>query len=92
MLFNSYAFIFLYLPIVLFGFFYLARFSPLFATAWLALASLFFYGYWNPLYVGLLLLSIVGNYAFGVWILKAGFRIQDSGFRIQDSGFATSIF
>lgn len=72
MLFNSYAFIFLYLPLVLLGFFQLARFNQAWAAGWLAAASLFFYGYWNPAYVGLLLGSIVCNYAFGTWIAKAG--------------------
>ncbi len=72
MLFNSYGFIFLYLPVVLLGFFWLARISHAFAAGWLALASLFFYGYWNPAYIGLLLGSISCNYAFGLWIAKAG--------------------
>ena len=74
MLFNSYGFIFLYLPAVLLGFFQLGRVSHTYAAAWLALASLFFYGYWNPTYVSLLLGSIVCNYAFGVWIAKAVVR------------------
>ncbi len=77
MLFNSYGFIFLYLPAVLLGFFWLARVSHAFAAGWLALASLFFYSYWNPAYVGLLLLSIACNYAFGLWIAKAGVRHED---------------
>ncbi|MDX8380223.1 MAG: MBOAT family O-acyltransferase, partial [Gallionella sp.] len=34
--------------------------------------SLFFYGYWNPAYIGLLLTSILCNYAFGRWIAKQG--------------------
>ena len=72
MLFNSYSFIFLYLPLVLLGFFQLARFNQAWAAGWLAAASLFFYGYWNPAYVGLLLGSIVCNYTFGTWIAKAG--------------------
>lgn len=72
MLFNSYGFIFLYLPIVLLCFFRLARLDHRYAAAWLALASLFFYGYWNPAYIGLLLCSIVANYSFGTWIAKAG--------------------
>jgi len=72
MLFNSYGFIFLFLPIVLLGFFQLGRIHHAYAAAWLALSSLFFYGYWNPAYVGLLLGSIVCNYAFGMWIAKAG--------------------
>lgn len=70
MLFNSYGFIFLFLPLVLLGFFQLARISHAYAAAWLAAASLLFYGYWNPAYIGLLLGSIVCNYAFGVWIAK----------------------
>jgi alginate O-acetyltransferase complex protein AlgI len=94
MLFNSYSFIFFYLPVVLIGFFWLARTSHAFAAGWLALASLFFYGYWNPAYIGLLLGSIVCNYAFGMWIAKAGTRSEERGLRnenhknrIRDSGF-----
>ncbi len=71
MLFNSYAFIFGFLPVTLLAFFWLARSSHAYAAAWLALASLFFYGYWNPAYIGLLLGSIACNYAFGLWIAKA---------------------
>jgi len=74
MLFNSYVFIFLYLPLVVLGFFQLARISHAVAGAWLALASLFFYGYWNPAYVGLLLASVIGNYAFGRWIARISLR------------------
>jgi len=77
MLFNSYPFLLLYLPIVLIGFFQLARLNHAYAAGWLALASLAFYGYWNPAYVGLLLGSIVFNYAMGLWIAKAGIRHQD---------------
>ena len=72
MLFNSYGFIFLFLPIVLLGFFQLARVHQACATAFLALASILFYGYWNPVYVGLLLGSIVCNYGFSLWIAGAG--------------------
>jgi alginate O-acetyltransferase complex protein AlgI len=71
MLFNSYGFIFLFLPVVLLGFFRLSRINHAYAAAWLALSSLFFYGYWNPAYIGLLLGSIVANYSFGTWIAKA---------------------
>ena len=71
MLFNSYGFIFLFLPVVLLGFFQLARIGHAFAAGWLAAASLFFYGYWTLAYVGLLLGSVVCNYAFGMWIAKA---------------------
>ena len=71
MLFNSYTFIFAFLPVTLAGFFVLGRFQPKLATAWLVAASLFFYGWWNPLYVGLLVLSICFNYACGVAIARS---------------------
>ena len=71
MLFNSYGFIFLFLPLVLLGFFLLARSSHIFAAGWLAAASLFFYGYWNPAYVALLSISIICNYLLGLWIVRA---------------------
>jgi D-alanyl-lipoteichoic acid acyltransferase DltB (MBOAT superfamily) len=62
MLFNLYPFVFLFLPITLAGFFALGRRSRGLAIAWLALASLFFYGWWNPVRVRLLLTSITFNY------------------------------
>jgi alginate O-acetyltransferase complex protein AlgI len=74
MLFNSYGFIFLYLPLVLLGFFWLARIGHAYSAAWLAAASVFFYGYWNPAYVGLLLISVACNYTFGMWIARAHAR------------------
>ena len=58
MLFNSYIFIWLYLPVVWGGFFLAARYRNEAAAAWLALASLFFYGYWDAHY-GLRLMSPV---------------------------------
>ncbi len=71
MLFNSYEFVFLYLPIVLLGFFRIARARTDLAALWLALASLFFYGWWNPAFVALLVASIVGNFGAGRLIARA---------------------
>ncbi len=65
MLFNSYQFIWLFLPVVLAGFFLAARFRQEAAALWLALSSLFFYGYWDISYVPLLLLSVTVNYQIG---------------------------
>src|SRR5471032_1937771 len=62
MLFNSFAFLFLYLPLVLLGYFGLGRLRAEWGVAWLAAASLFFYGYWNVRYVPLLMGSIIVNY------------------------------
>ena len=66
MLFNSYTFMFAFLPVVLAGYFILNRcrlFLP--AKLWLALASLTFYGWWNIRYIPLILLSILFNYILG---------------------------
>ncbi len=71
MLFNSYQLIFIFLPLVLVVFFQLARVGHAHAAGALALASLFFYGYWSPAYVGLLSASIACNYAFGSLIANS---------------------
>ena len=66
MLFNSYEFIFIFLPIVL-GVYYALGHSNRYngATAWLVISSVAFYGYWDYRYVPLLLFSIVFNYLMG---------------------------
>lgn len=72
MLFNSYIFIFLFLPIVLFVFYQVGeRGHHRIAISWLVGASLFFYAWWNPAYLGLILFSIFFNYTIGV-ALKGG--------------------
>lgn len=71
MLFNSYGFLFLYLPVVLAGFFLLARIGKQHAATWLAAASLFFYGWWNPAFVLLLLASILFNYVVGGMLARS---------------------
>jgi D-alanyl-lipoteichoic acid acyltransferase DltB (MBOAT superfamily) len=68
MLFNSYPFIFVFLPIALAGYFWLGRVSNLAPVWWLALASLVFYSVSNWQFVGLLLASIAFNYFIG-WLL-----------------------
>jgi D-alanyl-lipoteichoic acid acyltransferase DltB (MBOAT superfamily) len=70
MLFNSYQFLFIFLPVALCGFFLLGRFSRPYAAAWLALASLFFYGYWSVKYVPLLLGSVLFNYLAGRYLTR----------------------
>jgi alginate O-acetyltransferase complex protein AlgI len=72
MLFNSYVFILLFLPVSLLGFFLLVRWhSPSLAKIWLILASYFFYAYWNPAYLPLLLGSVVVNFYCGSAITRA---------------------
>jgi D-alanyl-lipoteichoic acid acyltransferase DltB (MBOAT superfamily) len=74
MLFNSPEFIYLFLPIVLAGFFWLARWSHRIAATWLTATSLFFYGWWNPAYIGLLLGSIFFNYSMGLVLAREATR------------------
>lgn len=71
MLFNSHVFIFIYLPIVLLGYFALSRVAPRIGTAWLTLASLSFYAWWEPRFLPVLLVSIATNYLFGIVINRA---------------------
>lgn len=78
MLFTTAPFAFVYLPIVAIVFFALGR-APRAAAAWLGLASLFFYGYWMPVYVLLLLVSITTNYATGIAIGRLRDRPGGSG-------------
>jgi D-alanyl-lipoteichoic acid acyltransferase DltB (MBOAT superfamily) len=72
MLFNSYSFLFCFLPVTLAGFYALGHAGTRRgAGLWLGFASLFFYGWWNPRYLLLIAASVAGNYAFGVWIARA---------------------
>jgi D-alanyl-lipoteichoic acid acyltransferase DltB (MBOAT superfamily) len=71
MLFNSYVFIFAFLPLTLLGFFLIARVagrSP--AVGFLALASMFFYAWWNPLYLLLLVGEVCINFLIGRAIIR----------------------
>ena len=63
MLFNSYEFIFAFLPISFFVYFYLnSKKLTTAAKAWLVFTSLFFYSWWNIMYLPLILMSILFNY------------------------------
>ncbi|MEY8241245.1 MAG: MBOAT family O-acyltransferase [Cycloclasticus sp.] len=71
MLFNSYEFILVFLPVALL-LFYLASYFRLRSAAVgsLVLMSLFFYGYWNPEYLPLMAFSIAFNYSCGFFLTK----------------------
>ncbi len=74
MLFNSYEFLFVYFPITFAAFFAIGRYSKPLAGLWLFAASLFFYGWWNPAYVSLLIGSILFNFAMGSAISREHHR------------------
>lgn len=65
MLFTSALFAWVYLPIVLAGFFLIGRWSERGAALWLFVASLAFYAVWMPEFTLLLLASITFNYVVG---------------------------
>lgn len=62
MLFNSYEFIFGFLPVVVIVFFALGRASRVWALRWLIATSLFFYGWWRPLNVLIIAPSVLINF------------------------------
>lgn len=73
MLFNSFAFIFCFLPIVLSGFYLiLPRYGARAGFGWLILSSLFFYGWWNPAYLILLIVLMLANFYTARMIVTAG--------------------
>ncbi|MFA9374254.1 MAG: MBOAT family protein [Poseidonibacter sp.] len=66
MLFNSYEFIFLFLPSTFFIYFYLnsKRLTEI-SKGFLVFSSLFFYSWWNIVYLPIILVSMLFNYVIG---------------------------
>jgi D-alanyl-lipoteichoic acid acyltransferase DltB (MBOAT superfamily) len=65
-IFSSYQYMMIFLPIVFFGYFALNKMRFVLAgKAWLVAASLFFYAFWNIAYLPLLLVSIGFNFMSG---------------------------
>lgn len=72
MLFNSYIFIFLFLPFTLIGYFSLNHFSKYaLAEYFLVFMSLWFYAYFNVTYLPIMLISIIMNYTIGTYMAKS---------------------
>jgi D-alanyl-lipoteichoic acid acyltransferase DltB (MBOAT superfamily) len=70
-LFNSYEFIFAFLPVSFFGYFYLNHKRLITASkVWLVFSSLFFYSWWNIVYLPLILTSVLFNYAIASAIVE----------------------
>src|ERR1043165_2370268 len=75
MLFNSYPFLLLFLPVTLLGYVVIGRTLGRNAVfGWLVAASLFFYGWWSWFNLTLLLISLIFNYAMGTWLGRVGQR------------------
>jgi alginate O-acetyltransferase complex protein AlgI len=69
-LFNSYPFLFVFLPIALIGYQVAGRFHRRYVIAWLGFVSLAFYAYWRPALLILLVSSIAMNYLAGALISR----------------------
>jgi D-alanyl-lipoteichoic acid acyltransferase DltB (MBOAT superfamily) len=62
MLFNSYEFLCVFLPLVLIGYAVVTRVGRRGVITWLAASSIAFYGYWKPAFLLVLASSILANY------------------------------
>lgn len=66
MLFNSFPFIVLFLPVSVFAYYTLIHYRAILgARVLLVGASLFFYAYWNVYYLPLILISMAVNFSIG---------------------------
>jgi len=73
MLFNSYLFLFAFLPATLILYYFLrGRFGKESSFVMLVLASLVYYAYWKAIYLPILLISMTGNYVLGLCIARSG--------------------
>ncbi len=82
MLFNSYEFLFAFLPVTLAIYFIVARLGREAAILWLVIASLFFYGWWNPVYLWLIAASMGVNFLFGTALGRHGAASRRNGKRL----------
>lgn len=70
MLFHSYSYFLIFLPIVIIIYFYLAnRFVRRISIFWLIICSFAFYAWWNVAYLFLLLISIIVNYCISIVLI-----------------------
>lgn len=70
MLFCSYVFILAFLPLTVLFYFVLSRYNHNVGKMWLLIASLFFYGYFNPSYLWILCGSLFFNYFWGELLFR----------------------
>jgi D-alanyl-lipoteichoic acid acyltransferase DltB (MBOAT superfamily) len=84
---------FAFLPVALGGFYALGRLGSKHAAAlWLILASLFFYGWWNPRYLLLITASVASNFLLGTWIARANEQGRSHrAFRFLAAGVAANL-
>ncbi len=86
MLFNSYLFIFIFFPLCILGFYALAMWKGADAAKiWLIGFSLWFYGYFAPSYLVIMVLSIAVNYVLIVFLRR------DLSLKMHKAAYITGI-
>ena len=93
MLFNSYEFIFAFLPATLLIYFLLGRVSRDWGLGWLIVASLLFYAWWRPVNVFIIAPSILVNFLLAralVWVAADQRRARASTL-VLASGIAFNV-
>ena len=92
MLFNSYEFIFLFLPITFFIYFFLnSKRLTAASKIFLIVSSLFFYAWWNIIYLPLIIISILFNYTVGLLLTKRAKYAQNQRKLLLIIGIAANI-
>ena len=92
MLFNSYIFIFIFLPVALIGWYGLNRLGRYrLASLFLSVMSLWFYAYFNVRYLAIILCSIGLNYllSFALNRAQAKYPLSDAGTVVHGSACGT---
>ncbi|GAA5481737.1 MBOAT family O-acyltransferase [Haloferula sargassicola] len=91
MLFNSYTYLLLFLPVAAVAFHLMIgpwRLPRRAAFGWLVVMSLIYYGYWNPAYLPLITASCLANYYFGRYL---GRHHAPRGKRMLAAGVAANL-
>lgn len=89
MLFNSTIFIMVFLPIALAGWYLLQRLNnPVYARIFLTGMSLWFYGYYNPSYLWILIVSLFMNFFISALLQKC--EVSGCEFPYKSRVMATS--
>lgn len=90
MLFTTFDFIFIYLPIVFAIYFILNKLRLIrLGIAFLVVASVFFYGYWNYIYVPLIIASFTFNFFVGSKLCAIATKFEGEKRAKKPKGFLT---
>ncbi|MGL5972802.1 MAG: MBOAT family O-acyltransferase [Oscillospiraceae bacterium] len=79
MVFNSYIFVLFFLPITVMGYFIINKFKQYqLSKIYLILMSFWFYGYFNPSYLPIIIFSILVNYLLSKFLIKSDNKIKSN--------------